>query len=93
MVLDTVHDVVEILKGKPTVCDTPRGKVDTRLTMYGFKWDVHFTIEDIGKNRSSVTIGISGERQDKRKEILSMFALLDSMLLIGAEIEFSEITQ
>ena len=56
--------------------------------MYGFKWDVRFIVEDIGKNRSSVTVEIIGERRDKKKEIRSMFALLDSMLLVGAEIEF-----
>ena len=90
LVLDTIHDIVEFLRGKPTVSDTPRGKISTGLTMYGYKWDVRFTVEDIGKNRSSVTIEVDGERQDKKKEIRSMFALLDSMLLVGAEIEFAE---
>ena len=90
VVLDTVHDIVEFLRGKPTVSDTPNGKVSTGLTMYGYKWDVRFTVVDIGNNRSSVTIEVDGERRDKKKEIRSMFALLDSMLLVGAEIEFAE---
>jgi len=90
LVLATVYDIIEFLKGKSTVSDTPQGMVSTRLTMYGFKWEVRFTVEDIGKNRSSVSIDIKGERRDKRKEILSMFALLDSMLLVGAEIEFAD---
>jgi hypothetical protein len=34
-----------------------------------------------------VTIEIAGERHDKEKEIRSAFALLDSMLVTGAEIE------
>ena len=89
-ILDTIHDIVEFLRGRQTVSDTPRGKVSTRLTMYGFKWTVDFAVEDIGKNRSSVTIGIEGERRNKKKEIRSMFALLDSMLVGLAEIEYEE---
>ena len=89
-VLNTIHDIVELLRGKPTVSDTSNGKVCTRLTMYGYKWDILFTVTDIGKNCCSVAIEIEGERRDKRREIRSVFSLLDSMLLIGAEIEFEE---
>ena len=89
-VLNTIHDIVELLRGKPTVTDTPNGKVNTRLTMYGYKWDILFTVTDIGKNRCNVTIEIEGERKDKKREIRSVFSLLDSMLLVGAEIEYEE---
>ena len=89
-VLDTIHDIVELLRGKPTVSDTLNGKVNTRLTMYGYKWNVLFTVADIGKNRCNVVIEIEGERQDKRREIRSVFSLFDSMLLTGAEIEYEE---
>ena len=89
-VLNTIHDIVELLRGKPTVSDTPNGKVNTRLMMYGYKWDVLFTVTDIGKNRCNVVIEIEGERQDKKREIRSVFSLLDSMLLTGAEIEYEE---
>ena len=89
-VLNTIHDIIELLKSGSTVSDTPNGKVSTRLTMYGYKWDVLFTVTDIGKNRCDVVIEIEGERQDKRREIRSIFSLLDSMLLTGAEIEYEE---
>ena len=89
-VLNTVHDIVELLKGKPTVTDSHNGSVKTRLTMYGYKWDVHFTVADVGKNRSSVMIEVEGDRRDKKREISSMFALLDSMLIAEAEIELDE---
>jgi hypothetical protein len=39
-VLHTIHDIVELTRGKPTVTDTPNGRVSTRLSMYGMKWDV-----------------------------------------------------
>ena len=90
MVLGTVHDIVELTRGRQTVGDTSNGKINTNISMYGAKWEVRFTVEDIGKNRSNVTIEIDGEKQDKRKEIRSMFALLDSMLAIEAEIEYEE---
>ena len=89
-VLNTIHDIVEFLKGRPFNSDTVHGIINAHLTMYGFKWDIHFLVEDIGRNRSRVTIGIEGERTDKKREIRSMFALLDSMLLIGAEIEYAD---
>jgi uncharacterized cupredoxin-like copper-binding protein len=89
-VLGTVHDVVELMKGKPTVGDTANGKVSTFLSMYGQKWEVRFTVEDMQRNRSRVTIEMDDDRLDKKKEMRSVFALLDSMLLVEAEIEFEE---
>jgi len=89
-VLGTVHDIVELLRGRPTIGDSANGKITTHLSLYGYKWEVRFTVEDIGKNRSSVTIEIVGQRSDKKKELLSMFALLDSMLLVGVDIECDE---
>ena len=89
-VLNTIHDIVELLRGNPTVSDTPNGKVNTRLTMYGYRWDVLFMVTDLGKNRCNVAIEIDGGRQDIKREIRSVFSLLDSMLLLGAEIEYEE---
>ena len=85
-----MNDIVELLRGKATVGDTANGNISTRLSMYGMKWDVRFTVTDLGRNRSRVAIEITGERKDKKKEILSMFALLDSMLVAAAEIEFED---
>ena len=89
-VLESVNDIVELLRGKSTVGDTANGKIGTRLSMYGLQWEVRFTVADLGRNRSRVAIEITGERNDKKKEILSMFALLDSMLVAAAEIEFED---
>ena len=89
-VLGTIQDIIEMMKGKSTVGDTANGRISTHLTMYGYKWEVRFTVKDIGRNRSSVAVDIVGERLDKRKEIRSVFAFLDSMLLAEAEIEFEE---
>jgi hypothetical protein len=61
--------------------------------MYGMKWEVRFTVEDVGRNRTSVTIEIVGERMDIKKEIRSLFALLDSMLLVEEEIYFAEMAE
>ena len=87
-VLGAVSDIVELLKGRQTVGDTANGKITTCISMYGKKWKARFAVEDIGMNRSSVTVRVDGERTDKKKEIRGMFALLDSMLLDGADIEY-----
>ena len=89
-VLQAACDIVELLRGKPTIGDTANGIISTRVSMYGNKWEIRFTVTDIGRNRSSVTIEIVGKRSEKRKEIRSMFALLDSMLIAEAEIEFED---
>jgi hypothetical protein len=89
-VLNTICDIVELTRGRSFGSDSANGITSAHMKMYGYKWDVHFLVEDIGKNRSCVTVGIEGERRDKRKEIRSVFALLDSMLLIDAEIEFAD---
>ena len=70
-VLDAIHDIVELLRGRQTICDTPNGKISTHLTMYGYRWDVKYFVKDIGKNRCSVTIEINGDLTDKRREIRS----------------------
>jgi len=89
-ILHTIHDIVELQNAKPTLSDTPNGRIQTRLSMYGRKWDVIYTVNDIGQNRSSVAIEIEGERRNKIREIHTAFALLDAMLVTGAEVELAE---
>jgi hypothetical protein len=89
-VLTTVYDIAELLQGRTTFCDTPNVIIRAQIKMYGKKWDVLFAVKDIGNNRSRVTIGIDGKMFDKKKEIRSMFTLLDSMLLLDPDIEFEE---
>ena len=89
-ILNTIHDIVELQNAKPTVSDTPNGKIKTSLSMYGRKWDVIYTVKDIGQNRCSVTIEIEGECRNKTREIHTAFAMLDAMLVTGAEIELTE---
>lgn len=90
MVLDTINDIVELQKGKLTYSDTPHGKINFLVKMYAFKWELSFTVTDIGKNRSQVQIEIDGDTQSKEKLILREFALLDSMLIAGAQIEITD---
>ncbi len=90
MVLDTINDIVELQNGKLTYSDTLHGKINFRVKMYAFKWEFSFTVTDIGKNRSQVQIEIDGDTQSKEKQILREFALLDSMLIIGAQIEIPQ---
>jgi len=89
-VINTILDIVELLRGKSFACDTPNGKINTQLSLYGYRWEVRFFVQDFGCNQCNVTIGIDGQRRDKKREIRSMFALLDSMLLTEAEIKYAE---
>jgi hypothetical protein len=101
-VLTTVYDIAELLQGSAAFCDAPKGVIVARVQKKKKKWDVVFAVKDIGHNRSRVTVrivdGVAGEEEafgdgklfGERKELRSIFALLDSMLLIEAEIEFTE---
>ena len=90
MVIDTLLDMAELQKGKVVYGDTPNGIIHFRVSMYGFRWEYQFTIADIGKNRSTVQIEVTGEERGRNRMLLREFALLDSMLLVGAKIEISE---
>jgi hypothetical protein len=90
LVLQTVNDIIELQKCTVTYADSPNGKICFRASMYGFKWDFCFFVTDIGHGRSCVRIEIDGEKKGKENLIRREFALLDSMLCVGAEIEFAE---
>jgi len=89
-ILNSIHDIVELLNGKHANTGAKDGIIGARLSMYGHRWEMLFCVKDIGENCCIVAVEIRGERSDRRKEIKSAFALLDYMLVIGAEIEFDE---
>jgi len=85
MLLDTINDIVELQKGKLTFSDTPNGKIHFLIRMYAYKWELRFDVTDIGDNRSRVQIEIEGDESGKEELLRREFALLDSMLVAGAE--------
>lgn len=90
MLLNTIHDTVELVRGRLISDDALNGIIKARFSMYGYKWFICYTVIDIGNNRCSVTIEVEGERKDKKREIRSAFALLNYMLAEDAQIELLE---
>ena len=80
MILETIHDIIELQNGSMLISDSIRGKVLYRIEMYGHEWQILYTITTTKSEECQVTISISGERRDKAKEINRQFALLDSLL-------------
>ena len=89
-VLNAVHDIQELQRGKSTFSDTSHGKTGFAVSMYGNKVEYRFTVTDTGKNRCRVLLEASGDTQKKKRHILREFALLDALLVSDAEIEFDE---
>ena len=89
-VLGAICDLIEIQKAKTTFSDTRHGKIHFQIKMYCFRWELRFAVADLGHSRTSVTLEILGEQRDRKNLTLREFALLDSMLAIGAEIELDE---
>ena len=86
-VLAAVHDVKELQKGKSTSSDIANGKINFLVRLYNTKYELLFTVTDIGWNRCKVDIEISGDVKNKEDKILREFALLDSMLATSTQIE------
>ena len=59
MVLNAIHDIGALQKGQVTICDTPRGLVGYRITMYGEELEYRFTVINIGNGCSRVTIELT----------------------------------
>ena len=89
-VLNAICDIVELQKGRLTFSDTPHGLIHFSVRMYAFAWEIRFRVTDIGLNRCVVRIDIGGEARGRENMIFREFALLDSMLLIGAKIEIAK---
>ena len=90
-VMNAIHDLAELQKAKTLSCDSPRGTVLLRVTMYASEWEYRFDARDIGANMCEVTIGLAGETQDAKRLIGHEFALLDYALKDRARIDLEEI--
>lgn len=89
-VLDTIHDIVELQNGKLMISDAIHGRIFYRVSMYGRKWELLYTVVSLDRAKCSVTIEIAGERRDREKEIRREFALLDVMLDGGSQVEIAQ---
>ena len=88
--LQAICDLVELQRGKYTFSDSPNGIIHFLVRMYHNKWEFKFIVKDIGQNRSGVELAVDGRAKDTEGVISREFALLDSMLAIGAEIELED---
>jgi len=86
-ILDTIYDIIELQNGKLILSDAIHGRVHYHVSMYGYTWELMYTVAGMGKNRSNVTLSVCGERQDLKKEVRRHFALLDSLLEGGASVK------
>ena len=86
-VLAAVHDIKELQKGKGTSSDIENGKINFMVRLYYTKYELQFTVTDIGKNRCKVDIGINGDVNDREGKILREYGLLDSMLAASTQVE------
>lgn len=93
MVMNAIHDLEELQKGKLTFCDTPRGLIYFSVTMYNSTREFQFAVTDIGGNRCGVAIDIDGDEAEQRRLVDHEFALLDYVLIDRATIEFAEIEE
>jgi len=93
-VLCTLYDIIELQKGSLILSDAARGIVYYKISMYGYEWELMYTVDDAqrqagrdpppdpgqSKGKSSVTLRIIGERRENEKEMRREFALLEAML-------------
>ena len=93
MVVSAILDIVEMQNGKITFSDTPHGIIHYYVRMYGAKWEMKFSVTDIGENRCSVKLEIGDEVKSKERIIKRQFAFLDSILIVySSEVQISEKT-
>ena len=85
--LNILYDIIELQNGELILCDTVQGKLLYQLTMYGYIWQLLYNITEIKTDKCEVAISVTGERQNKAKEIRREFALLDMMLEGGADVK------
>jgi len=89
MVLNAIHDVLALQKGRISLCDTARGLVNCRVVMYAEELEYRFAVIDIGSGCSRVIIELAAEESDDRM-IENEFALLDYAMLSKARVDFFE---
>jgi hypothetical protein len=88
--IDAVLDIAELQNGRLTYSDTSRGVVHFRISMYGARHELRFNVTDIGKNRCRVLLGTDADKAYRERWIRREFALLDSMLVTGAQLEIAD---
>jgi hypothetical protein len=88
--IDAILDIAELQNAKFTYSDTQRGVVHFRVSLYGARHELRFNVTDIGKNRCRVQLGTDAGEVYRERWIRREFALLDSMLITGAQVELSE---
>ena len=89
-IFNTIYDIIELQNGDLILSDARLGRLHYQVTMYDYVWEMLYTITETGSNRSDVSLRIIGDRQDKAKEIRREFALLESMLNGGVNVEMVE---
>ena len=90
MLIQAICDLEELQKGKYTYSDSQSGVIHFRVRLYHNKWEFKFAVKDLGNSRSSVELALDGREKRAERMIDREFALLDSMLTIGAEIDLED---
>ena len=89
MLLNAIHDLAEMQKGRTVMCDSPHGIVRFIVEVYGTQQEYRFTVGGIGGSRCSVTIELNGDTNETKRLIDHEFALLDYVLIDRARIELA----
>jgi len=91
MVYNAMLDLMELQNGTEILSDPSSGKLYYRIMMYGFTWEFRFAAQSMDNNRCGIDLEIveaenagDSERGYLENMILREYALLDSMLLLGA---------
>ena len=88
MVYNAILDMMELQKGEELINDFSFGKLHFTITMYGFTWELRFTVFDLDFNRCCVNLEIEEFENDEEQGYLRTmihheYVLLDSMILFG----------
>ena len=86
-IINAIFDIIELQNGELILSDSRRGKVHFQLTMYGYIWELLYSIKDMGIGKCEVSLRVIGERKDKIKEIRREFALLETILNGGVNVK------
>ena len=89
-IINAIYDIIELQNGELILSDSRRGKVHFQVTMYGYVWELLYSISDMGISKCDVSLRVVGDRQDKAREIRREFALLETILGGGADVEIVE---